>query len=75
MTTHTENKMSAELKDKVAVITGGSAGIGLAVAEGLAAEGVHLAVLAHGGERAAHVEALPVRSVPGCVLLHRSAGR
>jgi 3-oxoacyl-[acyl-carrier protein] reductase len=34
--------MDLELKDKVAVITGGSVGIGLAVAEGLAAEGVHL---------------------------------
>ena len=45
--------MDLELKDKVAVITGGSVGIGLAVAEGLAAEGVHLALIARGGERAA----------------------
>jgi NAD(P)-dependent dehydrogenase (short-subunit alcohol dehydrogenase family) len=34
------------LKDKVAAITGGSTGIGLAVAEGLAQEGVHLALCA-----------------------------
>jgi 3-oxoacyl-[acyl-carrier protein] reductase len=34
--------MDLELKDKVAVITGGSAGIGLAVAQALACEGVHL---------------------------------
>ena len=35
--------MDLGLTDKVAVITGGSVGIGLAVAKGLAAEGVHLA--------------------------------
>jgi len=34
------------LKDKVAVITGGSVGIGLAVAQGLAKEGVHLILCA-----------------------------
>jgi len=34
------------LKNKVAVITGGSQGIGLAVAEGLAEEGVHIAICA-----------------------------
>jgi NAD(P)-dependent dehydrogenase (short-subunit alcohol dehydrogenase family) len=38
--------MDLELKDKIAVITGGSVGIGLAVAEGLAQEGVHLALCA-----------------------------
>ncbi len=38
--------MELELKDKVAVITGGSKGIGLAIAEGLAKEGVHLALCA-----------------------------
>jgi NAD(P)-dependent dehydrogenase (short-subunit alcohol dehydrogenase family) len=38
--------MNLDLKDKVAVITGGSVGIGLAVAEGLAQEGVHLAICA-----------------------------
>lgn len=38
--------MNLELKDKVAVITGGSVGIGLAIAHGLAAEGVHLALCA-----------------------------
>ena len=34
--------MDMGLKDKIAVITGGSIGIGLAVAEGLAAEGAVL---------------------------------
>lgn len=38
--------MDLELKNKVAVITGGSVGIGLAVAEALAAEGVHLVLCA-----------------------------
>jgi 3-oxoacyl-[acyl-carrier protein] reductase len=39
------------LKGKVAVITGGSIGIGLAVAEGLAAEGAHLVLAARNGDR------------------------
>ena len=43
--------MDLGLKDKVAVITGGSIGIGLAIAEGLAAEGVHLVLAARGAER------------------------
>ena len=43
--------MDLGLKDKVAVITGGSVGIGLAVAHGLAAEGVHVAICARGAER------------------------
>ncbi|MHB8626770.1 MAG: SDR family NAD(P)-dependent oxidoreductase [Aggregatilineales bacterium] len=38
--------MDLGLKDKVAVITGGSVGIGLAIAEGLAQEGVQLALCA-----------------------------
>ena len=38
--------MDLGLKDKIAIITGGSVGIGLAVAQGLAAEGVHLALCA-----------------------------
>ncbi len=43
--------MNLELNDKVAVITGGSVGIGLAIAQALAAEGVHLALCARNGER------------------------
>ncbi len=43
--------MEMELQDKIAVITGGSVGIGLAVAEALAAEGVHLALVARQEER------------------------
>jgi 3-oxoacyl-[acyl-carrier protein] reductase len=41
-----ESKIDLELKDKVAVITGGSAGIGLAVAHGLAKEGVQILLCA-----------------------------
>jgi NAD(P)-dependent dehydrogenase (short-subunit alcohol dehydrogenase family) len=36
--------MELDLSGKVAVVTGGSKGIGLAVAKGLAAEGVHVAI-------------------------------
>ncbi len=43
--------MEMELKDKVAVITGGSVGIGLAVAEALAKEGVHLLLCARDESR------------------------
>ncbi len=44
--------MDLGLGGKVAVITGGSVGIGLAVAEGLAAEGAHVILAARGRERA-----------------------
>lgn len=44
--------MDLGLKDKVAVITGGSVGIGLAVAHGLAAEGAHVVIAARDGARA-----------------------
>jgi 3-oxoacyl-[acyl-carrier protein] reductase len=47
--------MDMELKDKVAVITGGSVGIGLAVSEALAKEGVHLALVARSEERVKQV--------------------
>jgi NAD(P)-dependent dehydrogenase (short-subunit alcohol dehydrogenase family) len=43
--------MDLALKNKVALITGGSVGIGLAVAEGLAAEGVNLVLSARGEDR------------------------
>lgn len=44
--------MDMELRGKVALITGGSVGIGLAVAQALAAEGVDVALAARDGERA-----------------------
>ncbi|WP_159716292.1 SDR family NAD(P)-dependent oxidoreductase [Geminicoccus flavidas] len=44
--------MDLGLRDKVAVITGGSIGIGLAIGHGLAAEGAHVVVAARDGERA-----------------------
>jgi len=43
--------MDLDLRDKVAVITGGTVGIGLAVAEGLAAEGVHVVLAGRDGAR------------------------
>lgn len=43
--------MDMQLKDKIALITGGSIGIGLAVARGLAKEGVHPVLCARNKER------------------------
>jgi NAD(P)-dependent dehydrogenase (short-subunit alcohol dehydrogenase family) len=43
--------MDLELKEKIAVISGGSVGIGLAVAESLAKEGVHVALCARDEQR------------------------
>lgn len=43
--------MDLQLRDKVAVITGGSVGIGLAIAKALAQERVHLALCARNKER------------------------
>lgn len=43
--------MDLGLKNKVAVVTGGSNGIGLAVAQGLAEEGVHLVLCARNEKR------------------------
>lgn len=43
--------MDMGLRDKVAVITGGSVGIGLAVAKGLAAEGAHVLLVARDAVR------------------------
>src|SRR3954452_16613153 len=43
--------MDLGLKGKVVVVTGGSVGIGLAVAEGFAAEGANLVLSARGEDR------------------------
>jgi 3-oxoacyl-[acyl-carrier protein] reductase len=49
--------MDLELREKVAVITGGSAGIGLAVAHGLAKEGAHVLLCARDETRVSKMAA------------------
>src|SRR4030042_2242602 len=60
--------MDLGLRDKVAIVTGGSRGIGRAIALGLADEGCHVVLCARGEERlreaAREVEAKGVRALP-----------
>ncbi|WP_127752770.1 SDR family oxidoreductase [Devosia sp. 1566] len=59
--------MDLGLRDKVAVITGGTVGIGLAVAEGLAAEGANLVLVGRDGERAER-EAIRIAETYGVIV-------
>lgn len=59
--------MELGLQDKVAIITGGSQGIGKATAERLAAEGAAVVIAARGAERLAEVEHA-IRAAGGKVL-------
>lgn len=56
--------MNLELKDKIAVISGGSVGIGLAIARALAKEKVHVVICARNEARAVE-EAAKIRSEYG----------
>jgi 3-oxoacyl-[acyl-carrier protein] reductase len=64
--------MDLRLKDRVALVTGGSKGIGKAIAEGLAAEGVHLVLIARGAE-ALEAVAARIRADHGVGVLAISA--
>src|SRR6202051_403392 len=64
--------MELHLKDKVAVITGGSIGIGLAIAEGLANEGTHLLLVARQPQRL-NAEAERIKQLYGVRALGVSA--
>lgn len=63
--------MDLQLNNKVALITGGSIGIGLAVAKALAAEGVHLALCARNEERLER-EASAIREAYGVRVLSKT---
>jgi NAD(P)-dependent dehydrogenase (short-subunit alcohol dehydrogenase family) len=71
--------MDLRLTGKVAVITGGSAGIGQAIAHGLAAEGTHLVLVARDEERlrsvASEIEGVRVRTVAADLTVPADAGR
>ncbi len=81
--------MDLGLRDKVAVITGGSVGIGLAVAEGLAAEGANIVITARGKDRAeaeavriaetynviTHAIAADVATAEGCEAVIKGVGK
>ena len=49
--------MDLQLAGKVAIVTGGSRGLGLATARALVAEGCHVAICARGAERLEHAAA------------------
>ncbi len=74
--------MDLELQNKVAVISGGSVGIGLAIADALAREGVHLALCARDAlrvrERAAEIAekyGVQVVGIPADVSRAEDTGR
>ena len=64
--------MDLNLKGRTAVITGGSMGIGKAIAKGLAAEGVNLGLMARGQENLDKV-AEEIRNESGVEVLAQSA--
>ena len=61
--------MDLGLKDKVALVTGGSRGIGRTIAHELASEGCHVAITARGGDNLASTKAeIESRGVRGLAI-------
>src|SRR5215213_9204109 len=63
--------MDLGLRDRVAIVTGGSAGIGLATARLLLAEGARVAICARGAERL-EAAAAELQALPGARVLARA---
>ena len=61
--------MDLQLSDKVAVVTGGSRGLGLAIARSLAAEGCRVAICAREPGRLAQAAAEIAAAIPGAAVL------
>src|SRR4051812_45793520 len=58
--------MDLQLRDKVAIVTGSTCGLGFAAARPLVAEGCSVTICARGEERIAHAVA-ELREIPGAV--------
>src|SRR5581483_3276761 len=65
--TRQRGSMSSSLSGKVAIVTGGSRGIGLAIARGLAGQGAHVAITGRNEAQLSAARAALEREGPGSV--------